>query len=481
MSQPKLAVLGLDCADPALVFETFRSQLPVLDSLLSSGMWGRLRSCDPPITCPAWMVMTTGASPGELGIYGFRNRTDHTYSGLGLATSQWVKKDTVWDVLSRAKRDCITYAVPLTYPPRRLHGCQIGCFLTPGPESNYTYPLELKEELVKACGDYVPDVRDFRTTDKVGLYKRVLEMTASHASQVKWLLTHKPWDFFMMVEMGPDRMHHGFWKYFDKRHPRYEFHPDLQDCMAGYYRHLDASLGKIIESIPDDTWIMVVSDHGIKSMAGGIAFNEWLIKEGYLTLKSRPDKLTPIGKCAIDWSRTRAWGDGGYYGRLFLNIKGREPQGTLKPEEVEPFKAELTAKLQAFCDEQGRPLGTRVLRPEQIYEKVEGIAPDLIVYFGNLDWRSIGSVGPKPQIYTFENDSGPDDANHAMEGIFILSTKARMRAQAEGPGRQDGLQLRDVARTMLHLQGVAAPPAMGGKVMPAVLQDWPQPKSNDNH
>jgi predicted AlkP superfamily phosphohydrolase/phosphomutase len=114
----KVAVLGLDCAEPSLVFDKFRPQLPVLSSLMDSGIWGRLRSCDPPITCPAWMVMMTGTSPGELGIYGFRNRTDYSYSGLGVATSTWVKHETVWDVLSRNQRDCITFAVPLTFPPR---------------------------------------------------------------------------------------------------------------------------------------------------------------------------------------------------------------------------------------------------------------------------------------------------------------------------------------------------------------------------
>lgn len=458
----KLAVLGLDCADPVLVFEKFRGQLPVLGGLMDSGLWGRLRSCDPPITCPAWMVMVTGTSPGELGIYGFRNRTDYSYAGLGIATSSWVKHPTVWDVLSKQGRDCITYAVPLTYPPRPLRGCQIGCFLTPGADSNYSYPQTLKDELTKATGEYVPDVRDFRTNDKVGLYKRVLEMTASHTAQVKWLLKNKPWDFFMMVEMGPDRIHHGFWKYFDKEHPRYEFHEQLKDCMPDYYRRLDANLGRILEEIPDDAWVAVVSDHGIKGMRGGIAFNEWLIKEGYLVLKSRPEKLTPIGKCEIDWARTRAWGDGGYYGRLFLNIKGREPQGVIPPEQVEAFKAELTAKITALGDDKGRPIGTRVLRPEQLYEKVAGISPDLIVYFGNLDWRSVGSVGGTAQIHTFENDSGPDDANHAQDGLFILSTKARMKSGARGPGQRDGLHIRNVARTVLKLQGVAAPAEMGG-------------------
>jgi predicted AlkP superfamily phosphohydrolase/phosphomutase len=460
----RVAVLGLDCADPVLVYETFCSELPVLNGLMSSGLWGRLRSCDPPITCPAWMVMVTGTSPGELGIYGFRNRTDHTYSGLGIATSSWIKHETVWDVLSRNGRDCITFAVPLTFPPKPLRGCQIGCFLTPGPDSNYSYPPELRQEITAACGEYVPDVRDFRTNDKVSLLRRVIEMTDSHTTYAKWLLKNKPWDFFMMVEMGTDRIHHGFWKYFDKQHPRYEFHPQLQHCLRDYYRHVDSCLGKILEDIPDDAWIAIVSDHGIKRMAGGIAFNEWLIKEGYLTLKSRPEKPTPIGKCDIDWSKTKAWGDGGYYGRCFLNVRGREPQGTIAPENVEAFKAELTAKICALGDDKGQPIKTRVLRPEKIYDKVNGIAPDLIVYFGDLDWRSVGSVGgPNPQIHTFENDSGPDDANHAQEGIFILSTKARMKQNLRGPGEQKGLNIRNVARTVLKLQGVEPPASMGGE------------------
>ena len=461
----KVAVLGLDCAEPSLVFDRFRPRLPVLSKLMDTGMWGRLRSCDPPITCPAWMVMMTGTSPGELGIYGFRNRTDYTYSGLGIATSSWVKHETVWDVLSRNQRDCITFGVPLTFPPRPLRGNQISCFLTPGPESNFTYPASLKAEITAACGEYIPDVRDFRTDDKVGLLKRVFEMTDSHTAYAKWLLKNKPWDFFMMVEMGTDRIHHGFWKYFDTEHPRYEFNPKLANCMEDYYAHVDACLGKIIEDIPDDAWIVIVSDHGIKRMIGGIAFNEWLIKEGYLVLKSRPPKLTPIGKCDIDWSKTTAWGDGGYYGRLFLNIKGREPQGQIAPENVEAFKQELTAKIMKLGDETGKPFNvpTQVLRPEKIYEKVNGIAPDLIVYFGGLYWRSVGSVGgDNPSVHTFENDSGPDDANHAEEGIFICSTKARMKANLKGPGEQQGMHLRSVAKTVLKMQGITPPPSMGG-------------------
>jgi predicted AlkP superfamily phosphohydrolase/phosphomutase len=458
----KLAILGLDCAEPSLVFDAFKPRMKTVAALMESGAWGRLRSCDPPITCPAWMVMMTGTSPGELGIYGFRNRTDHSYSGLGIATSGWIKHETVWDAASKNGKNCITYGVPLTFPPKPLRGNQVGCFLTPGQDSNYTFPPTLKNELTAATGPYIPDVRDFRTDDKVGLLKRVFEMTGHHAEQVKWLLKNKPWDFFMMVEMGTDRIHHGFWRYFDEKHPRYEHDPHLTPGMGNYYEFVDQKLASILEDIPDDAWVMIVSDHGIKRMIGGIAFNEWLIQEGYLVLKKRPEKPTPIGKCEIDWDKTRVWGDGGYYGRLFLNIKGREPQGTIAPEDVEALKAELTAKLEKLGDEKGVPIGTQVLRPEKIYDQVKGVAPDLIVYFGGLYWRSIGSVGGTPAIHTFENDSGPDDANHAEEGIFILSSKQRVKQALKGPGELKGLHLRNVAKTALSLMGVPFPAGMGG-------------------
>ncbi|MCZ7647055.1 MAG: alkaline phosphatase family protein [Planctomycetota bacterium] len=463
MPTPKLAVIGLDCAEPSLVFDRFAADLPTLSALRRSGLWGKLRSCDPPITCPAWMVMVTGRTPGELGIYGFRNRTDRSYTGLGLATSAWIKTDTVWDVAGRAGKDCISFAVPLTFPPKPIRGSQISCWLTPGNESAFAQPPELKAEINRAVGPYLPDVK-FRVEDKQQLYDDLKRTTDNHFAIAEHLLAKKPWDFFMMVEMGTDRIHHAFWKYFDESHPRHPKGNPQQGWMREYYASIDARIAKLLERIPDDAWVAVVSDHGIKGMLGGICFNEWLAKEGYLTLLERPAKKEQIGKCRIDWSKTKAWGDGGYYGRLFLNVRGREPQGLVAPEDVEPLRRELADKLEALADEQGDNIGTRVLYPEKLYPKVEGIAPDLIVYFGDLAWRSMGSIGgPDDSIYTYENDTGPDDANHAPDGIFMLSTKARMKAGLKGPGERQGLQIHDCAPTFLKLLGVPPSPQIGGQ------------------
>ena len=123
----------------------------------------------------------------------------------------------------------------------------------------------------------------------------------------------------------------------------------------------------------------------------------------------------PIKDARIDWRRTLAWGDGGYYGRLFLNVKGREPQGLVEPADYEATRDELIAKLEAAPGPDGQPLGTKVLKPQDVYPEVRGVAPDLIVYFGDLEWRSVGSVG-NPSLYTYENDTGPDGANHDRTG-----------------------------------------------------------------
>ena len=82
------------------------------------------------------------------------------------------------------------------------------------------------------------------------------------------------------------------------------------------------------------------------------------------------------------------------------------------------MRDELIAGLKSIPDENGHEIGTQVYRPEELYKEVRGVAPDLIVYFGDLYWRSVGTVGGG-KMHTFENDTGPDGANHAENGIFF--------------------------------------------------------------
>ena len=113
-------------------------------------------------------------------------------------------------------------------------------------------------------------------------------------------------------------------------------------------------------------------------------------------------------------------------------MKGREPQGVIEPARYEEVRDELIAKLEAALGPDGEPLGTKVLKPQDVYPEVRGVAPDLIVYFGDLEWRSVGSVG-NPSLYTYENDTGPDGANHDRDGRLRHEGPAR---PADGPRRR---------------------------------------------
>jgi predicted AlkP superfamily phosphohydrolase/phosphomutase len=451
----RVMVIGLDCAPPEHVFDEYADDIPSLTKLRENGLYGPLESITPPITVPAWMCMMTSKDPGTLGIYGFRNRKDHTYDGLSFATSWAVKEPTVWDILSEAGKESIIMSVPPSYPPKPLKGVQVGCFLTPNDDADYTYPKELKDEMKNAAGEYIFDIRNFRTDNTQYILDEAYRMTESKFRNADWLLANKPWDFFMMVEMGPDRLNHGIWSFIDPNHPRYKEGNPYRESLREYYRFLDGKIGELLDRhADDDTAILVVSDHGAKAMVGGVCFNEWLHNEGYLGFNGDlPNEATPLNKLELDWSKTKAWGDGGYYGRLFLNVEGREPNGIVPKAEYDKVRNELVAKIESMVDHEGNPMGNKALKPEEIYETNNGVAPDLIVIFGELRWRSVGSLG-HGSTYTFENDTGPDEANHAEKGIFILNN-----APGQATGTKDGLHLWDVHSTILDIFGLQ--PAQG--------------------
>lgn len=462
----KVVVIGLDCAEPTLAFERFAHRLPNTTGLRNAGAWGTLRSCDPPITVPAWMSMMSSKDPGTLGYYGFRNRADRSYDKMTTATSLAVRERLLWDYLGAAGKRSILIGVPQTYPPRPIHGLMVTDFLTPSIQSNYTFPPELKDEIAMLPGvhPYEFDVSDFRTPDKGKIRDSLVRMTDKRFALARHLMTTKPWDYFMMVEMGTDRVHHAFWQYMDPRHHRYEPGNPFESVIEDYYVHVDRRIGELLALVPENAYVIVVSDHGGQCMEGGIAINEWLIQQGYLVLEESPKVPSRLEGVKVNWSKTTAWGSGGYYGRLFLNVKGREPFGVIAPEDYESTRDRLIAELEALGDPEGRPIGTRVLKPEDLYREIRGAAPpDLFVYFGDLRWRSVGTIGTGA-IHTFENDTGPDDANHAPDGMLI----------AKGPGIApqgpvSGMQLMDVTPTVLRLFGLDVPPDLQGHAIDAVV------------
>jgi predicted AlkP superfamily phosphohydrolase/phosphomutase len=449
------------------IFEKRKDELPNLRKMMENGMYATLESCHPPITVPAWRVMMSSKSPGELGVYGFRHRKGSSYNEGWFTTSLSFKEPMVWDILDGAQKKSCLVGVPPTYPPFKINGNLVSCFVTPKDKTEgFTYPPELSEEINNLLNDkYVFDV-PFRTTDRDEILNNLYDMTEKRFKVLKHLITTKPWDFFMFVEIGVDRLHHMFWKYYDKGHPRYEPNSKYENAIPDYYKFVDRNIGELLELIDDDTYVITVSDHGTTSMKGAFCINEWLIKEGYLTLKNYPKEVTDINKCDVDWEKTKAWGWGGYYARIFFNVKGREEQGIIPPEKFEDVKNELRKKMLSITGPEGEKLENKVMYSEELYQNSIGSKPDIMVYFDNLYWRSAGTIGHNT-LYLSENDTGPDDSVHWWDGMFMMYNKKN----CVNGKRLNKLSIYDVAPIILDTMSIEVPKYMLGKV-PTEISKW---------
>jgi predicted AlkP superfamily phosphohydrolase/phosphomutase len=456
----KVLVIGLDSM-PADLYDHL-DYLPNLRKMVKEGFHSVLESCHPPITIPAWMVMMTSKSPGKLGIYGFRHRKGPSYTDGWIANSMSIKEKRVWDYLGQHGKKVCLIGVPPSYPPYPVNGNMVSCFITPSDKNEYTYPQQLKNEIEGLVGKYLFDVV-FRTEDRDTILKQLYEMTEKRFNVIKHMMKKGNWDYLMFVEIGVDRLHHAFWKFYDKTHPKYEPGNKYESVVTDYYKFIDQKIGELVDLVDDDTYVLVVSDHGTAGMKGCICINEWMIKEGYLALKKYPDKQTDLDKCEVDWSKTKAWGWGGYYARIFMNVKGREPNGVIPQEEYEKAREELRQKLLQIRGPNGEVFKNKVYTAEELYGKPVGDKPDLMVYFDDLYWRSAGTLGHN-SLYLSENDTGPDDSVHWYDGIFILYNKKKVNHV----GRVERMTIYDVAPNILNIMNIPVPPDMQGRVVPEI-------------
>jgi len=191
--------------------------------------------------------------------------------------------------------------------------------------------------------------------------------------------------------------------------------------------------------------LIVVSDHGAKRMKGCFCVNQWLEKIGYLKFKEKPKNGDRIQKANINWKKTKAWGWGGYYSRIFFNVKGREEQGIIKEKNLKKEIEKLKRKIQDFKGPDGEKWNNKVYTPYELYEEPKGILSDLMVYWDDLYWRAAGTVGHET-MFLRENDTGPDDGVHDWYGLFMAYNKK------EKLNFGNNLEIKDVFDIIIEVQ-----------------------------
>ena len=411
--------------------------------------------------------MMSSRTPGDLGIYGFRNRADHSYDSLFVANGAAVKAPRLWDLATRYGKPSIVLGVPGTYPPRPLNGVMVSLLPDAVARERSTRTRRCSaREVEQVVGEYLFDCTNFRTEDKDDLLRQVYEMTDRRFRLADHLLRTKPWELFAMVEMGTDRMHHGFWKDMDAGHRKHEPDGRYADAILDYHRHVDGLDRRACSSTPTTRRPCSSSPTTARSgWTAASAINEWLRREGLLRTRARAATAVARSRdVGVDWIAHDRLGRG----RL---LRARLPERA-RPRAGGDGRARATTsasatssreRLAAIPDDDGEPIGTRVYRPEEVYDEVNGVAPDLIVYFGDLAWRAVGTVGGDEGIHTFENDTGPDDANHAQDGLLIMAGPGVEPGQRGGhaPARRRADRAR-AARAGAAARDARDEPACGG-------------------
>ncbi|VVB82562.1 Type I phosphodiesterase / nucleotide pyrophosphatase [uncultured archaeon] len=456
----KVFVFGIDGAMPEKIFGEWLDELPNIKKLMSGGSYAKLNSTIPPLSGTAWTSITTGKSPTDTGLFEYIYRKKNSYTEFGLVSSQNIKEKYIWDIAAEKKINPISCFVPITWPVKPYNGILISGFMTPNnPETEYSYPREIKKEINNLLGEHMLiDVPNFRDLTKEDIIKQVYRVSDMHVNTMKYLLKNKKWNFFIGVLNGSDRINHSFWKYQDKFHRKYEKNSKFESVLKEYYKYVDKRLGELLEIVGDAT-VIILSDHGITRMHNRVNLSDWLIQQGYMFLKEPLTEKKELKMDMVDWSKTKVFALGAYDGEIFVNLKGREPEGIVKEGEYDSLINELEKKLKEITGDDKSKLDTQIFtKKRNLNGKCRDIAPDMIVFFDNLQYGCNTTMVGNETLWSLSTAKGSDDAGHSRQGIFIIN-------KTKQKGDIGEIDILDVAPTILDRLGVSIPKDFNGKVI----------------
>lgn len=461
----KVVIIGLDGLNPDLVYQR-KDKLPTLKKIMEQGMYGKIKSTIPPLTAPSWSCVLSGKNLGHFGFWDSTYRKDYSYKQLEIVNSvvRDERVDALYKILSKYNKKVAIINVPFTYPPPKIpNGYSISSFMTFSPDEKFTHPASLKSEIERMTGEYIIDVftsnLNLEQINKEKVLKKIRDMDQQRFNLTKYFIKDKKCDFIFTVVAGTDRVSHLFYRYFDENHPRYTPDAKYKDIVKNHYKLCDDRIGEIVSLVGEDTVIIVLSSYAAQRLDGRINLNEWLIKEGYMKLNTRRESPTPLMQADIDWSKTKAWVTG-YSGGLYLNVKGREPEGTVEPKDYDKALDELTEKLKGIKDDKGRILDAKVYKRKDIHSgEYARFGPDLFVSFNNYHWGTSELIGYN-SLHSYYTPKGPDDGAHGSYGFFAL-----VGLGIPQKGKISKADLLDIAPTVLDLFGIPIPQDMEGKVL----------------
>ena len=436
----KVAVIGLDGVGLPLVQDLIaRGIMPNLARLVAGGTLAPMRSSIPTISSVSWTGFSTGKNPGKHGIYGFTDLKPGTLT-LFFPNFGNVRGDTLWDAAGRAGKRAIVMNIPGTYPARAMNGLLVSGFVAVNLE-RAVHPPELLPRL-RAAG-YKIDV-DYMNADQRpdAFFADTHAVLDARRRVYLDLLRNEAWDLFIGVVTECDRLHHYFWsQWVDAGAP-------LHAKFVDVYRRLDDVLAELAAAVPAGVPLFLVADHGHTLIHREFYPNAWLREQGLLRFTAEkpkgPADLDPASKVFVLDP-----------GRVYVHRAGRFPLGTVGAAEAEDLLGKLREGFLALHDPSpgapahGRPVPRVYARDELYHGPALDAAPDLVIHF-NDGYDPKGALS-KTEVF----------GRSALTGMHTYADSLFFVNRAGVP--TDGLDIVDLAPTILALRDVDPPSDMDGR------------------
>lgn len=506
--KPRVVVIGLDSATLDLIRPwAAAGHLPNLARLLREGASGPLRSTVPALSPPAWVSFMTGKNPGQHGIFDFVRRRPDSYR-LQYLRLDLPRLNTLFRRLSERGRRVAAMGVPFTYPAEPVNGVMVsGPWAPDVPEC--IYPPE-RYAWLKSRPYEINNSQAYTPATAAAFADYLTRVTAARIQAMLDLFDEERWDLFTVVFRDVDTVMTFYWHDMDATHPLHDPARAAQfgSVILDHHRQLDAAIGQILSRLDDQTSVIIMSDHGGGPLWGEVSINQWLLQNGWLHLKPRQDtttryfavlrrlgltrqnliktlgwsvvhrlkKLLPGWAEAavpwahtsladqVDWARTQAYSIGGI-GQVFINLQGREPQGTVAPADYEAVLARLEAGLHTLRHPTtGQPIPVQTMRRHALYTgPYAEQAADLVVIFDDMRYVTHITLDElRPQLIYPSDDH--ETGTHRQYGTFI-GWGPRLQ-----PTDQVQADLLDLLPTIFQLMDEPIPTDVEGRVIAEALR-----------
>lgn len=489
----RVLVIGLDGMSPEAVDRvTARGVMPVVASLCDRGARGILRSTVPPFTCPAWPTMCTGVGPGRHGVFSFVHRP--AAGQVRVTTSADLDAPRFWQLAAAAGRRAAVLYVPTMYPADEVTPLFVSGFPTPDrPNIGAVYPPEAEAALRQR----IPVFQE----SNVYMHARPAEGESAEAARLRAIrdgarhearrvteafafAAREPLDLAMAVFSFPDNAFHGAYGSVTAGDDAPPERLALRDGVDAGLREIDTAVGRLLETFGEPATVLVVSDHGFTHKCGTFYVSECLRQAGLLKparmryLLSRFTKRQksedarenyvaedPWTDPNTDWKHTLAFPAHDHELGVFVNLKGRNPEGVVPPEEYDAVVRRVREAVLAVRDpETGEAPVEAVTRRDELYTGPHvGRAPDLLIQPAR-GWHVRRKLSSRRWGKVPAQRENEGLGIHHPDGILVAAGSAVRRDAAF-----DRAWIGDVGATVLALQGLATPEPLDGRVLEEVV------------